>query len=267
MLADNGRPDKAALVRFAEVAKAQWIVENLNMNMPVGLDKPIQVKFAASQDKGAGKGQPSYSSAAAPQTTYSAAPYAAPPAAEGPPDNLFIGGLPVSTTEETLKTIFGPYGSISSCKVLPDNGREDRAALVRMADPNQAKWLVDNLNQNIPVGLTTPITVRFSQSGGKGGGAPPASFAAQQDPFAAHAALAATAAGGPIAGTVKAWKEDRGMGFITPSTGGQDLFVHRSQLVDGQMLTVGASVTFTPGWDAAKNKAIAQNVSGAIPQA
>merc|ERR1719183_1821890 len=38
-------------------------------------------------------------------------------------------------------------------------------------------------------------------------------------------------------GTVKAWIEARGMGFITPSDGGQDLFVHRSMLMDGQSLT------------------------------
>lgn len=32
-------------------------------------------------------------------------------------------------------------------------------------------------------------------------------------------------------GIVKFWKEDAGWGFITPSAGGKDIFVHHSALV------------------------------------
>lgn len=34
----------------------------------------------------------------------------------------------------------------------------------------------------------------------------------------------------------QAWMENRGMGFIAPSDGSQDLFVHRSYLADGGQL-------------------------------
>merc|ERR1712066_1068311 len=56
------------------------------------------------------------------------------------------------------------------------------------------------------------------------------------------------------------------MGFIRPQDGGQDLFVHRSQLLDGGSLIVGAEVTFEPSWNAQKQKPIAIRVSGAIPR-
>lgn len=75
----------------------------------------------------------------------------------------------------------------------------------------------------------------------------------------------------PVAGSqpgvVKAWYEERGMGFITPSAGGDDIFVHRTALTDGQTLVLGSPVTFEPGWDAQKNKAIATKCSGAVPAA
>merc|ERR1719198_2827252 len=91
-------------------------------------------------------------------------------APQGPQDNLFIAGLPMEITVEQLQAVFGQYGAIGSCKVLPNNGKPDAAALVRMVDANMAKWMVDNLNGNIPVGLASPLTVRFAQGGGGGYG-------------------------------------------------------------------------------------------------
>ena len=66
-----------------------------------------------------------------------------------------------------------------------------------------------------------------------------------------------------VRGTVKAWIEERGMGFIQPADGTADVFVHRSALTDGNSLRVGAPVTFEPGWDEQKGKPIAKTVSGA----
>ena len=71
---------------------------------------------------------------------------------------------------------------------------------------------------------------------------------------------------GVCRGTVKAWIEDRGMGFIQPADGTADVFVHRSALLDGNSLQVGAPVTFEPGWDAAKGKPIANKVSGGVAE-
>jgi len=85
------------------------------------------------------------------------------PAAEAS-DNLFIAGLPKHIDDASVQKVFGAYGNIVRCKVLPDQGYPDRVALVQMEDINRAKWMVDNLHNNIPVGLNTAITVRYKHS-------------------------------------------------------------------------------------------------------
>ena len=46
-------------------------------------------------------------------------------------------------------------------------------------------------------------------------------------------------------GTVKWFNEEKRYGFITPSDGGQDLFVHQTALTDGaRSLPDGATVEF-----------------------
>ena len=48
------------------------------------------------------------------------------------------------------------------------------------------------------------------------------------------------------------------MGFITPADGSADVFVHRSNLIDGDALIVGAPVVFEAGFDPQKGKPIAK---------
>jgi len=88
-----------------------------------------------------------------------------------PTDNLFIAGLPAGTNDEFLRSTFAAYGQVLDCRVLPDTGRTDRAALLRMGNLDQARWIVDNMNGNMPPGLTSPLTVRFANHrGGKAKG-------------------------------------------------------------------------------------------------
>jgi len=47
-------------------------------------------------------------------------------------------------------------------------------------------------------------------------------------------------------GTVKFFNESKGFGFITPEAGGNDLFVHISEIVNGP-LNENDSVTFEVG--------------------
>merc|ERR1719247_3647592 len=85
-------------------------------------------------------------------------------------DNLYVKGLPPEVTEEFLKEIFGQYGLVNQLKVLPrDPSKSEVASMIRMGSVEEAQWLVDNLNGNIPQGMTTPCTVKFANAGAKGG--------------------------------------------------------------------------------------------------
>mmetsp|Transcript_17199 Transcript_17199/g.43307 ORF Transcript_17199/g.43307 Transcript_17199/m.43307 type:complete len:122 (-) Transcript_17199:50-415(-) len=92
-----------------------------------------------------------------------------------PSDNLYMKGLPAGTNEESLKAIFGVYGTVVSTKVLPSPaGVSDAAALVRMSSVSEAQYLVENA-VHVASGLGTPVQIKFASSGqnkgaGKGGG-------------------------------------------------------------------------------------------------
>merc|ERR1719265_1583050 len=96
------------------------------------------------------------------------------PPAEPPPqmasDNLYVKGLPPEVTENFMKEIFGQYGLVTQLKVLPrDPSQPSVAAMIRFGSVEEAQWLVDNLDGNIPQGMTTPVTVKFANSNPKGG--------------------------------------------------------------------------------------------------
>lgn len=76
--------------------------------------------------------------------------------------SLFIGGLPSTCDETTFRTLFQPYGTVVGVQVLPDGGNGDHAALVRFGLLAQAQWIVENLNGNMPVGLSSPFANRFA---------------------------------------------------------------------------------------------------------
>jgi len=90
---------------------------------------------------------------------------------------------------------------------------------------------------------------------------------AAQDYYGGGGAFAgAAAAVGKKCGRVKAWIEEKGFGFILQDDGGEDLFVHRSGLRDGGSLIVGTTVTYVSEWNERKQKFLAQEVTGAVPQ-
>mmetsp|Transcript_688 Transcript_688/g.1611 ORF Transcript_688/g.1611 Transcript_688/m.1611 type:complete len:303 (-) Transcript_688:159-1067(-) len=90
-------------------------------------------------------------------------------------DNLYITDLPPNFDDGQLQAVFGAYGTIVQCKALPSKQVGGKvAALVRYGTPEEAQWIVDNLNGNIPQGLETPIKCRLADTpearAGKGPG-------------------------------------------------------------------------------------------------
>jgi len=83
-----------------------------------------------------------------------------------PIDNVYVAGLPADFTEEQCRAIFGNYGTVTQCKTLPGRspGGTTSAALVRFATVEQASWVVQNLNGNIPQGLAGVVQVKFANA-------------------------------------------------------------------------------------------------------
>uniref|UniRef100_A0A7S4VT21 CSD domain-containing protein n=1 Tax=Alexandrium monilatum TaxID=311494 RepID=A0A7S4VT21_9DINO len=93
-------------------------------------------------------------------------------------------------------------------------------------------------------------------AGGKGGA-----------PFAGGAGFASpppVADGSMQQGTVKVWYDDKGFGFLVPDSGGEDVFVHRNAISDGQALVQGSTVSFRIAWNEQKGKYLATECTGAV---
>ena len=50
-------------------------------------------------------------------------------------------------------------------------------------------------------------------------------------------------------GTITRWNDERGFGFITPTSGGPEAFVHVSALPSGTRPSVGSTITYRPAAD------------------
>lgn len=181
-----------AMVRFESVEQAEWVVSNLNGNIPEGCEEPVLCRFANAKGaadggygaagkggwaspgpygggkaKGKGKGKPAMAAISfAPKGKAAAKGGDEPP----PSDNVWVGELYEGIDEDALNQLFSAYGEVVQCKVLPGKDSAKPAAMVRFADVDQAAWVVENLNGNIPDGMDTPIKVRFANDKSAAGG-------------------------------------------------------------------------------------------------
>jgi len=95
------------------------------------------------------------------------------------------------------------------------------------------------------------------------GGALPGGLAMAGGAAAGGAVAAAQPGGSAKSGTVKLWNEEKGFGFISPGTGGDDIFVHRSTLEDGLSLAQGSTVRYEAQWNPQRNKFAVTRCTGA----
>ncbi len=61
---------------------------------------------------------------------------------------IYVGNLSYSTTEETLRTLFSQYGSVSSVELIKDRdtGNSKGFAFVEMGSPNESSQAISSLN-------------------------------------------------------------------------------------------------------------------------
>eukprot|EP00928_Gymnodinium_smaydae_P072412 TRINITY_DN5577_c0_g3_i2.p1 TRINITY_DN5577_c0_g3~~TRINITY_DN5577_c0_g3_i2.p1 ORF type:complete len:395 (-),score=93.64 TRINITY_DN5577_c0_g3_i2:311-1375(-) len=178
LMAPGNHGKRAAIVTFATVDEAKWIVENLNGNIPQGLQEVISCNFK-KQGGGKGKGgggkgwsEWGWEGDGGKGGKGGWGPYgdAGGKGADEPSQNVFIGELPGTMDEAQLLSVFGAYGTIESHKLMAANAQGKKAAIMTFKTLQEAQWIVDNLNGNIPQGLTEIIRVNFKRgtSGGKG---------------------------------------------------------------------------------------------------
>ncbi|CAK9009888.1 unnamed protein product [Durusdinium trenchii] len=85
---------------------------------------------------------------------------------EAPPNtNMYIADLPQGIDAGTVQNIFSEYGTIvqGRLKVLAGNGRKS-AAMITFQSIDEAKWIKENLDGNIPQGLSEPIIVKYADT-------------------------------------------------------------------------------------------------------
>jgi len=75
-----------------------------------------------------------------------------------PSERVYMTGLPDGVDQAKLLQIFGAYGTIKDSAQISSS-----AAIMKFATVDEATWFVNNLNGNMPEGLTSPVTVQFAR--------------------------------------------------------------------------------------------------------
>lgn len=188
-----GQGEARGFIQFASVEEAKYILDTLNGNIPLGWQRPLSMKYVGDKvGLGAADGpeqgdwqcplcnnvnfrrrevcnmcgQPRPEHLAPPISNGKGATMA--PAirmrTELPPNlQLYINGLPVGSTEESLKMFFIQYGDVYQSKVLPlGPGKSTVAGFVRMPE-FEGKWCIENLDGFQPEGYPGPLTVTYAR--------------------------------------------------------------------------------------------------------
>merc|ERR1719230_1750766 len=91
-------------------------------------------------------------------------------AAAAPGDKIFIGDINPTLTEQTVKEVFNAFGNVSDFRyIAPKMPGAKAACIIKFGTVDEAKWIVENVNGNVPAGMQEPVVVKYySQSGWKG---------------------------------------------------------------------------------------------------
>lgn len=186
----------AAMIRFATVDDATWIVENVNGNIPQGLTEAIEVKYAQARDQGKGDGGKGFKGGAG--GPYDMGKGGGKPKGKGKgwcdirtlvkglqesgalpggaysgndENTLFVANLPWDTTDCDLYRMFSPFGAIKSTRAMldPVTGVCKGIGFVNCVDAGTAQMSIAALSgTQLPDG--TQLNVSVKTEGGKGKG-------------------------------------------------------------------------------------------------
>lgn len=83
---------------------------------------------------------------------------------EGPEsDSVFFMGMPKDATVEKAEAIISQYGDVKQCHVVGAGiDAPSSTFFVQMNTVAEAKWLRENLDNNIPQGLVEKVNVRYA---------------------------------------------------------------------------------------------------------
>jgi len=86
---------------------------------------------------------------------------------------LFVGNLTFTTTEDDLRNLFGPAGTIVDVKVVTERetGRSRGFAFVEMSSPSEASAAIEQLNGRDFEGRTLKVNEAEERGARSGGGA------------------------------------------------------------------------------------------------
>ncbi|HEX9742740.1 MAG TPA: RNA-binding protein [Nitrospiraceae bacterium] len=99
---------------------------------------------------------------------------------------IYVGGLPYSTTEEELSSLFAAHGAVQSAKIITDKftGKSRGFGFVEMATAEEAQKAITALHETQMGGRTLTVNEARPQeprSGGGGRGGFGAGGGGQQD--------------------------------------------------------------------------------------
>lgn len=80
-------------------------------------------------------------------------------AAGAPSLKIFVSNLPAGIDDAKIGSIFGAYGTITEVKSIIGTN----CCHITLATLEESKWMVDNLNGNMPEGITQPIEVKYAE--------------------------------------------------------------------------------------------------------
>ena len=85
---------------------------------------------------------------------------------------LYVGSLPYSVTDETLKQLFTAHGTVESAKVITDRqtGLSKGFGFVEMSDDQEAAEAIEKLNGTSHEGRTLMVSEARPQAPREGGG-------------------------------------------------------------------------------------------------